>query len=42
MAVKPKNASKSLEELLEESKVKKEALKKIIDKVKTNNNHKTQ
>ena len=40
MTVKPKNTSKSLEELLKESKVKKQALKKIINKVKINTNQK--
>ncbi len=42
MAVKLKNTSKSLEELLEESKVKKHALKKIIEKTKINTIKKTQ
>ncbi|MFL0354144.1 hypothetical protein [Xanthomarina sp. GH4-25] len=33
-----KNETKSLEELLEDSKIKKEALKKIIDKMNKNTN----
>ena len=42
MALFPKKQSKSVDELIEDSKVKKQALKKIIDKVTNNTNQKKQ
>lgn len=36
---KKKKTDKSLEDLLEDSRIKKEALKKIIDKMNTNTNN---
>lgn len=42
MASKPKHTKpKTLEELLEDTKIKKDALKKIIHKISTNTNHKS-
>ncbi|MGB1283387.1 MAG: hypothetical protein ACPG44_02880 [Polaribacter sp.] len=42
MSLQIKKQPKSLEKLIEESQMKKQALIKIINKVKTNTNQKTQ